>query len=71
MSVAGSDRPVRVQGARVSASLFAALGISPELGRVFTEAEDTAGGPPVAVISHRLWAEAWRWASPLRSRCRA
>jgi putative ABC transport system permease protein len=46
----------RIHGQFVSASLFAALGVSPRLGRTFTEAE---GAPltyaPVALISDRLW----------------
>ena len=59
VSVAGTDQPVRVRGAVVSASLFSVLGVAPQLGRVFTEAEDVDGGPPVAVISHRLWVESF------------
>ena len=56
----GTDQPVRVRGAVVSASLFSgARGCAPQLGRVFTEAEDVDGGPPVAVISHRLWVESF------------
>ena len=51
--------PVRVRAAAVSASLFSTLGVAPALGRVFTEAEDRDGGPPVAVISHRLWVESF------------
>ncbi|HEX2465383.1 MAG TPA: ABC transporter permease, partial [Thermoanaerobaculia bacterium] len=57
VSVAGTDQPVRVRGAVVSASLFSVLGVPPQHGRVFTETEDVDGGPPVAVISHRLWVE--------------
>ena len=54
---------MRVRGAVVSASLFSVLGTPPELGRVFTAEEDVDGGPPVAVISHRLWVESFA-ASP-------
>src|SRR6185369_14822792 len=59
VSVAGVDRPVRVRGAIVSASLFDVLGVAPALGRVFTAGEDVGGGPPVAVMSHRLWVESF------------
>ncbi len=59
VSVAGTDQPVRVRCAVVSASLFSVLGVAPQLGRVFTAAEDVDGGPPVAVISHRLWVESF------------
>jgi len=38
--ISGVDRPRRVSGARVTASLFQVLGISPAVGRVFTQAED-------------------------------
>jgi predicted permease len=59
VSVAGNEQPVRVRAAVASASLFPVLGVVPQLGRVFTEAEDVDGGPPVAVISHRLWIESF------------
>ena len=39
----------------VSGTYFRALGISPALGRMFTEADDRAGAPPLAVISYRFW----------------
>ncbi|MGH9629922.1 MAG: ABC transporter permease, partial [Bryobacteraceae bacterium] len=38
--ISGVDRPQRVSGARVSASLFQVLGVSPAAGRAFTQAED-------------------------------
>ena len=44
--------PEQIQGARVSSDLFALLGVSPVLGRVFGPEDDRA---PVAVIGHRLW----------------
>src|SRR6185503_11609346 len=44
-----------VAGARVDASFFAVLGVSPMLGRAFAREEELAGGNPVAIISHRLW----------------
>jgi len=31
------------------------VGISPEIGRIFSEDEDKVGAPPVVVISDRLW----------------
>jgi predicted permease len=36
-------------------SLFDVLKVPPALGRTFTEAEDTRGGPHVVVLSHTLW----------------
>ncbi|HEY2801333.1 MAG TPA: ABC transporter permease [Chthoniobacterales bacterium] len=45
----------QVSGAVVTANFFRAIGLKPELGRVFTEAEDRVGGPALAVISDQLW----------------
>lgn len=39
----------------VTANFFKVVGISPEFGRTFTEEEDKAGAPFLAVISHQLW----------------
>jgi putative ABC transport system permease protein len=46
--------PERVRGADVAADYFAVLGVQPELGRVFTRAEDQPNAT-VIVISHSLW----------------
>ena len=48
--------PVRVDGARVSASLFPLLGKRPVVGRGFSQDEDQPAQPAsVALISHQLW----------------
>src|SRR6185295_19113660 len=55
---AGEDGlpPERLVGQGVSPELFQILGVSPLLGRVFTEAEDQIDRPsPVIVLSYRLW----------------
>ncbi len=49
------DDPDRVQGARVAASLFPLLGKDPASGRHFLPADDSPGGPAVALVSHHLW----------------
>lgn len=49
----GSD-PVRADGRRVHGDAFAALGLDPLLGRVFT-ADDERPGAKVVVLSYRLW----------------
>jgi len=55
-SVASDGKTERVVGELVSGSYFPSLGIGPALGRVFTNADDTApGGAPYAVISYRYW----------------
>jgi putative ABC transport system permease protein len=45
----------RVQGVRVNANWFNLLRVAPLAGRFFTEGEDAAGAPNVAVISEQLW----------------
>jgi putative ABC transport system permease protein len=47
--------PEQVPGGLVTANFFKVIGLSPQLGRVFTEEEDRVGGPPVCVISDKLW----------------
>src|SRR5207244_4052391 len=45
----------RVRAALVSHDLFAALGIAPQMGRLFGAADDLAPAPRVALLSDRLW----------------
>jgi len=45
-----------VVGTVASPSLFAMLGVQPAVGRLFTPEENRLGAPPVAVLSHGLWA---------------
>ena len=54
-TLTGSGTPARLPGARVSAGLFATLGVAPIAGRVFSKEEQVAGGPLVAMIGERLW----------------
>jgi len=58
-NLTGANQPMRVNGARVSASTFPLLGTAPELGRAFTEEEDRHGGDKVAILSHALWEQAY------------
>lgn len=44
-----------ILGVSTSASLFDVLDVHPYLGRLFTEADETAQAERVAVISHALW----------------
>ena len=57
MTVGLSDGspPQTVSAARVSANFFNVLGLPLARGRNFTEEEDRAGGPSVAIISHDFW----------------
>lgn len=47
--------PARVAALGVSPEYFATLGLEPLVGRMFTTAEDTPGGPRAVVISEDLW----------------
>jgi putative ABC transport system permease protein len=54
-TIAGDAEPQRLDGQRVSAGYFRALGVAPMLGRDFDESEDRARGPNVVIISNGLW----------------
>jgi putative ABC transport system permease protein len=47
--------PEQVPGGLVTGNFFKVIGLNPQLGRVFTEEEDRVGGPPVCLISDKLW----------------
>jgi putative ABC transport system permease protein len=49
----------RVSAAFVSDNFFKVIGLSPQLGRTFSEEEEKAGGPQAVVISDRLWQRAF------------
>ena len=49
----------RVSSAYVSDNFFKVIGLSPQLGRTFSEEEEKAGGPQVVIISDRLWQRAF------------
>jgi len=51
----GSGEPERLNAGKVSADLFATLGVAPALGRAFTPAECVDGGEPVVILSDSLW----------------
>jgi predicted permease len=51
----GSGDPARLDGIRASAGFFPALGVSPVLGRTFTEEEDQPGHEHEVILSYGLW----------------
>jgi putative ABC transport system permease protein len=53
-TLSGVGDAVRVEGARVDASFFAALGVVPTIGRTYT-AEEERRGDKVALLSQALW----------------
>lgn len=44
----------------VNSSYFTVIGLPPAIGRPFTTEEDVTGGPVAAVVSHRLWRDAFQ-----------
>ena len=54
-NLTGVGQPLRVNAAALSASAIPLLGVSPELGRAFTEDEDRYGSANVVLLSHALW----------------
>ena len=53
----GVEPPVAAPGRRVNWNLFPMLGVKPQLGRLFAEADDKAGAAPTALVSFGLWRE--------------
>jgi len=54
-NLTGAGDPERILGARISANLLPVLGVSPFLGRNFTEEEDEIGRERVVILSDTLW----------------
>jgi putative ABC transport system permease protein len=52
--LSGFGEPSKVNATRMTGGLFPALGVGPQMGRLFTQQEDD-GNVAVAVISHSLW----------------
>ncbi|HEY7055548.1 MAG TPA: ABC transporter permease, partial [Vicinamibacterales bacterium] len=46
-------------GEFVSGNYFAMFGVRPHTGRMLTTADDRPGAPPVAVMSYRVWQQAY------------
>jgi putative ABC transport system permease protein len=57
VSLSGPEGPEQAGAGRVSADLFATLGVEPILGRHFRAEEERAGAPPAVLLGHRLWRE--------------
>jgi putative ABC transport system permease protein len=55
MSLGDATNAERIFGAPVSGNYFHALGTTALRGRLFGDADDRLGGPPVAVITEELW----------------
>jgi putative ABC transport system permease protein len=55
MTMTGVAEAERLPTQNVTANLFDLLGVKPEFGRTFSDAEDKPGAPPVALLNHSLW----------------
>jgi predicted permease len=52
--LSGTGEPAQVNASRLNAGVFTTLGVSPLIGRAFTNAEDE-GKAQVAVIGYQMW----------------
>jgi predicted permease len=55
VSLTSQAQPEALRSAAVSPNYFSVLGVSPELGRTFSDGEDQAGRDRVVMLSHDLW----------------
>ena len=55
LNLTGAGEPAQLSGSRVSEGYFAALGVSPALGRAFTPEEYEPGRGQVVILGHALW----------------
>jgi putative ABC transport system permease protein len=54
-TIVGAAQPERLDGQRVSADYFRALGVPPAIGGGFEASDDRRNGPNVAILSDGLW----------------
>jgi predicted permease len=54
-NLTGIGHPERINAAQISATALPLLGVTPELGRNFTSAEDRYGSDHVVLLSRALW----------------
>jgi putative ABC transport system permease protein len=55
VSLTPQGQPQALRSAAVSTNYFSVLGVSPELGRAFSDGEDQPGRDHVVILSHDLW----------------
>jgi putative ABC transport system permease protein len=55
VSLTGNREPERLKGVGVTAGFFSTLRVTPLLGRTFSPGEDAPNGPPLVILSQRLW----------------
>jgi predicted permease len=55
VTVTGAGEPEHVRGLDVSSGTLPILGVTPEMGRLFTARDDSPGAPETIVLSHEYW----------------
>lgn len=56
MTYLGDKEPARISVASATVGFFRALGVTPVVGRFFTDGEDNAGADPrLVILSHAFW----------------
>ncbi|MGC1363938.1 MAG: ABC transporter permease [Silvibacterium sp.] len=55
LSVTGTGEPEHVSGLDVTQGTLPILGVKPMLGRLFTQADDTAGSPETVLLEYAYW----------------
>jgi predicted permease len=55
VNLTGWGEPVRLRAVKATAGVLAALDVKPELGRLYTQAEDQPGRGQVALLSDAAW----------------
>lgn len=51
----GQGEPVQISGGLCNAEFFGAMGFQPAIGRAFSPAEDSYGGPALVVLTYGFW----------------
>lgn len=54
-TVVVGNQPVQIDAAAVTPNFFPLLGVTPDLGRTFSDADAEPGAPAVAVLTHSFW----------------
>jgi predicted permease len=55
VNLTSQGQPEALRSAAVSLNYFSVLGVSPQLGRTFSDGEDQPGRDRVLILSHELW----------------
>ncbi|HWB85155.1 MAG TPA: ABC transporter permease [Bryobacteraceae bacterium] len=59
LSLSGIEIPQKVNAVAVTSGLFRTLGVQPMLGRLFTDVEESYGGPHAVILSDAYWHSAF------------